>query len=158
MRVGIGYDVHQLTEGRPLVIGGVEIPWCKGLAGHSDADVLIHAIIDALLGAAGLGDIGRHFPDNDDAFHDISSLVLLQQVGDMLNRESFRIVNIDAVIMAQNPRMLPYIPEMINHISAVLCIDKLCINIKATTTEKLGFVGQGRGNCSSGCCINRNIP
>ena len=145
MRVGIGYDVHKLVKERPLIIGGVEIPWEKGLAGHSDADVLTHAIIDALLGAVGLGDIGRHFPDNQEEFRDISSLVLLKKAGDLLNRENYRIVNIDGVIMAQRPKMLPYIPEMINHISSVLRIDKMCINIKATTTEQLGFIGREEG-------------
>lgn len=145
MRVGIGYDVHKLTENRPLIVGGVLIPWDKGLLGHSDADVLIHAIMDALLGATGLGDIGRHFPDKDEAWRDVSSLALLQQVRQLLRQEGFRVVNIDAVIMAQRPKMFPYIPKMTEHISSVLGIDKTCINIKATTTEGLGFVGREEG-------------
>lgn len=145
MRVGIGYDVHQLVEGRKLIIGGVEIPWDKGLLGHSDADVLVHAMMDALLGAAGLGDIGRSFPDHDQAYYGVSSLALLEKVREMLSRENYEVINIDAVIMAQNPKMLPYIPQMANHISSVLRIDRLCINIKATTTEKLGFVGREEG-------------
>ncbi|HHT65912.1 MAG: 2-C-methyl-D-erythritol 2,4-cyclodiphosphate synthase [Caldicoprobacterales bacterium] len=145
MRIGIGYDVHQLVEGRRLVIGGVEIPWSKGLSGHSDADVLLHAIMDALLGAAGLGDIGRHFPDNDQAYRGVSSLLLLEQVREMLSQSRVEVMNIDAVIMAQNPKMLPYIPQMEDHISSVLRIDKIYINIKATTTEGLGFIGREEG-------------
>lgn len=157
MRVGIGYDVHKLVKERPLIIGGVEIPWEKGLAGHSDADVLTHAIIDALLGAVALGDIGRHFPDNQEEFRDISSLVLLKKAGDLLNRENYRIVNIDGVIMAQRPKMLPYIPEMINHISSVLRIDKMCINIKATTTEQLGFIGREEGIAAQAIALVEKI-
>jgi 2-C-methyl-D-erythritol 2,4-cyclodiphosphate synthase len=158
MRVGIGYDVHKLVEGRSLIIGGVKIPWKKGLAGHSDADVLTHAIIDALLGAAGLGDIGRHFPDSDENFRDISSLVLLEKVGELLNQENYRVVNIDGIILAQKPKMLPYIPEMINHISSVLRIDKMCINIKATTTEQLGYVGREQGIAAQAVALIENIP
>jgi 2-C-methyl-D-erythritol 2,4-cyclodiphosphate synthase len=145
MRVGMGYDVHRMAEGRRLIIGGVEIPWEKGLLGHSDADVLVHAIMDALLGAAALGDIGTHFPDNDEAYRDCSSLLLLKQVQILLRQEGWKVVNIDAVIMAQKPKMMPHIPDMVNHISNALGIDKLCINIKATTTEGLGFVGREEG-------------
>jgi 2-C-methyl-D-erythritol 2,4-cyclodiphosphate synthase len=156
LRVGIGCDVHKLIQGRPLIIGGVEIPWEKGLAGHSDADVLTHAIMDALLGAAGLGDIGRHFPDTDEAYRDISSLLLLQQVGHMLRQNNYRIVNIDAVILAQKPKMLPYIPEMKDHISSVLRRDKRCINIKASTTENLGFVGREEGIAAQAVVLIEN--
>lgn len=145
MRVGIGYDVHRLVKDRPLIIGGVNIPWDRGLQGHSDADVLVHAIMDALLGAAGLGDIGLHFPDHDESYLNCSSLFLLEQVHNMLISEGWQVVNIDAVIMAQKPKMLPYISNMKNHISHVLCIGKLCINIKATTTEGLGFIGREEG-------------
>lgn len=145
MRVGMGYDVHRLVEGRPLIIGGVEIPWEKGLLGHSDADVLVHAIMDALLGAAGLGDIGTHFPDSDEAYRGCSSLALLEQVQRLLRQEVWQVVNIDAVIMAQRPKMLPHIPGMVNHIYSALGIDKLSISIKATTTEGLGFVGREEG-------------
>ena len=145
MRVGMGYDVHRLVEERPLILGGMEIPWSKGLLGHSDADVLVHAIMDALLGAAGLGDIGSHFPDTNKEYYNISSLLLLEQVRDLLRQKEWLVVNIDAVIMAQKPKMLPHIPNMETHISNALDIDKLCINIKATTTEGLGFVGREEG-------------
>ena len=145
MRIGMGYDAHRLVEGRPLIIGGVEIPWERGLLGHSDADVLVHAIMDALLGAAGLGDIGTHFPDNNEAYRDCSSLALLEQVQLLLRQEDWRVVNIDSVIMAQQPKMMPHIPDMVNHISRTLGIDKLSISIKATTTEGLGFVGREEG-------------
>ena len=145
IRVGMGYDVHRLVEGRPLIIGGVEISWEKGLLGHSDADVLVHAIMDALLGAAGLGDIGTHFPDNDEAYRNCSSILLLEQVHLLLRQEAWKVVNIDAVIMAQRPKMMPHIPDMVNHIYRALGIDKLSISIKATTTEGLGFVGREEG-------------
>ncbi|HHY81212.1 MAG TPA: 2-C-methyl-D-erythritol 2,4-cyclodiphosphate synthase [Clostridiales bacterium] len=145
MRIGIGYDVHRLVEGRPLILGGVNIPWSKGLLGHSDADVLVHAVMDALLGAAGLGDIGKHFPDNDQSYKGISSLILLGKVFDILSQEGYGIVNIDSVIIAQRPKMLPHIPQMIENISSVLKLDKQCINIKATTTEGLGFTGREEG-------------
>ena len=145
VRVGMGYDVHRLVEDRPLIIGGVDIPWEKGLLGHSDADVLVHAIMDALLGAAGLGDIGTHFPDSDETYRGYSSLALLEQVQLLLRQEAWRVVNIDAVIMAQRPKMMPHIPDMVNHIYRALGIDKLSISIKATTTEGLGFVGREEG-------------
>lgn len=145
MRVGIGYDVHQLTQDRPLIIGGVEIAWDKGLLGHSDADVLVHAIMDALLGAAGLGDIGLHFPDHEEIYRNCSSIALLEQVKHKLCHEGWQLVNIDAVIMAQKPKLLSHIADMKKNISHGLGIDNLCINIKATTTEGLGFVGSEEG-------------
>lgn len=145
MRVGLGYDVHKLIEGRKLIIGGVEIPYTKGLLGHSDADVLLHAIKDALLGAAGLGDIGKHFPDTDEKWEGISSIKLLIEVGDMLGHKGYSICNIDATIVAQAPKMAPYIEQMKKNISNALAISIDCINIKATTTEGLGFTGIGEG-------------
>jgi len=157
MRIGIGYDVHQLVAGRQLIIGGQIIPWEKGLMGHSDADVLTHAIMDALLGAAGLGDIGRHFPDSDEAYEGISSLKLLKNVYKLLLDNGYRIVNIDGVIMAQRPKLLPHIPKMIENISAVLSLDKGFINIKATTTEKLGFVGREEGIAAQAVALIERI-
>lgn len=145
MRVGIGYDVHKLIEGRKLIIGGVSIPFEKGLLGHSDADVLIHAIMDALLGAASLGDIGRHFPDTDKKYEGADSLQLLKEVIMMLGTKGFKINNIDAIIIAQRPKMAPYILEMIQNLNEVLNIGEDAINIKATTTEGLGYVGKGKG-------------
>ena len=143
MRIGQGFDVHALVPGRTLVVGGVTIPYEKGLAGHSDADVLLHAICDALLGAAGLGDIGRHFPDTDPAYAGADSRVLLREVRKKLGR--FRIVNVDATILAQAPRMAPHMPQMARNIAADLGVDPGAINVKATTTETLGFVGRGEG-------------
>jgi 2-C-methyl-D-erythritol 2,4-cyclodiphosphate synthase len=143
MRIGQGFDVHALAAGRKLVIGGVTIPHARGLAGHSDADVLLHAICDALLGAAGLGDIGRHFPDSDAAYKDADSRALLRQVKAKLGKA--RIVNIDATLMAQEPRMAPYIPRMIENIAADLGMEPAAVNIKATTTEHLGFIGRAEG-------------
>ena len=145
MRVGIGYDVHRFAEGRPLILGGVNIPWERGLLGHSDADALVHAIMDAMLGAAALGDIGQHFPDSQEAYRDISSLLLLKRVSGMLREKGFGIVNLDTVIIAQRPKMAPYLPEMKENISSVLHVDPACINIKATTTEWLGFPGRQEG-------------
>ena len=145
MRVGIGYDVHRFAEGRPLILGGVNIPWEKGLLGHSDADALVHAIMDAMLGAAALGDIGQHFPDSQEAYRDISSLLLLKRVSGLLREKGFGIVNLDTVIIAQRPKMAPYLPEMKENISSVLHVDPACINIKATTTEWLGFSGRQEG-------------
>jgi len=145
MRVGIGYDVHRFAEGRPLILGGVNIPWEKGLLGHSDADALVHAIMDAMLGAAALGDIGQHFPDSQEAYRDISSLLLLKRVSGMLREKGFGIANLDTVIIAQRPKMAPYLPEMKENISSVLHVDPACINIKATTTEWLGFPGRQEG-------------
>ena len=145
MRIGHGYDVHRLVEGRPLIIGGVEIPYEKGLLGHSDADVLTHAIIDALLGAAGLSDIGQIFPDSDELYKDISSIKLLEATEQLLVKRQFRFSNIDATIVAENPKLGPYIPQMVANIAAALDVPPGCINIKATTTEGLGFEGEGLG-------------
>lgn len=145
MRVGLGYDVHKLTEGRKLILGGVEIPYEKGLLGHSDADVLLHAIMDALLGAAALGDIGRHFPDTDERYKGISSIKLLEEVGNMLEQNMFIINNIDATIIAQQPKIGPYRNEMIKNIAKALKIEESCVNVKATTEEGLGFTGNGEG-------------
>ena len=139
MRVGMGYDVHRLVEDRKLIIGGVEIPYEKGLLGHSDADVLLHAIMDALLGAAALGDIGKHFPDNDDRYKGISSLELLRQVGKLLDEKNYVIENIDATIIAQKPKMRPYIDEMRKNIADTLKLDIDRVNVKATTEEGLGL-------------------
>jgi 2-C-methyl-D-erythritol 2,4-cyclodiphosphate synthase len=143
MRIGQGFDVHALVPGRRLVIGGVVIPHDRGLAGHSDADVLLHAICDALLGAAALGDIGRHFPDTDPAYAGADSRALLQQVKKRLG--PYRVVNVDATILAEAPRMAPHIPQMIRNIAADLEIDTGAVNVKATTAERLGFVGRGEG-------------
>ena len=145
MRVGMGYDVHRLVEDRKLIIGGVEIPYEKGLLGHSDADVLLHAIMDALLGAAALGDIGKHFPDNDDRYKGISSLELLRRVGKLLDEKNYVIENIDATIIAQKPKMRPYIDEMRKNIADTLKLDIDRVNVKATTEEGLGFTGTGEG-------------
>lgn len=145
MRIGMGYDVHRLTEGRRLIIGGVEIPYEKGLLGHSDADVLLHAVMDALLGAAALGDIGKHFPDTDEAYKGVSSMKLLERVRELVEQEIYVISNIDATIIAQKPKMAPYIEEMRENIAEVLHIEKSQVNIKATTEEGLGFTGSGEG-------------
>lgn len=145
MRVGIGYDVHRLVAGRKLILGGVEIPYHLGLDGHSDADVLVHAVMDALLGAAGAGDIGRHFPDTDPQYKGISSLVLLKQVIDYLSSLSWDVGNVDAVIIAQKPKVAPFINQMQENMAKKMFIEPTLINIKATTTEKLGFVGRGEG-------------
>lgn len=153
MRIGMGYDVHKLTEERELIIGGVKIPYEKGLLGHSDADVLLHAIMDALLGAAALGDIGKHFPDTDPAYKGISSLKLLEHVGALLEENSFLIENIDATIIAQAPKMRPYIDQMRQNIADALCIDITQVNVKATTEEGLGFTGNGEGISSQAICL-----
>ncbi|NLX71250.1 MAG: 2-C-methyl-D-erythritol 2,4-cyclodiphosphate synthase [Clostridiales bacterium] len=145
MRVGIGYDVHPLVENRNLILGGVLIPFQKGLDGHSDADVLVHAVIDALLGAAGMGDIGRLFPDTDDRYKGVSSLVLLRHVAQVLKKAMFKVENIDATIVAQKPRIAPYIEKMKENIALELGIQTDRINIKATTTEGMGFIGAGDG-------------
>lgn len=145
MRIGQGFDVHALVGGRKLVIGGVEIPHAKGLQGHSDADVLLHAICDALLGAAGLGDIGQHFPDSDPAYSGIDSRRLVRDVAKKLQQHKYRIVNIDATIVAQEPRMMPHVPRMIGNIAEDLAVKPAAINIKATTTEQLGCIGRGEG-------------
>ena len=153
MRIGMGYDVHRLVKERPLIIGGVHIPFEKGLLGHSDADVLTHAVMDALLGAAALGDIGKHFPDTDPTYKNISSLVLLEKVKESLEREKYTIINIDATIVAQLPKMAPYINEMRKNISEILKIDIQQINIKATTEEGLGITGKGEGITSHVICL-----
>jgi 2-C-methyl-D-erythritol 2,4-cyclodiphosphate synthase len=145
MRIGHGFDVHQLVEGRRCIIGGIEIPHVKGLLGHSDADVLLHAISDAILGAMGLGDIGKHFPDTDPAFKDADSAQLLKQVWDMAKKKELRLGNLDATILAQRPKLAPYIPMMRQRIADLLEAEVDQINIKATTTEKLGFVGREEG-------------
>lgn len=154
MRIGQGFDVHQLVEGRPCIIGGVTIPYEKGLLGHSDADVLLHAIADALLGAIGEGDIGRHFPDTDPAFKDADSVALLRHVWGLVKERGYRLGNVDATIIAQAPKMAPYIPRMRDVIAGVLEAEDLSqVNIKATTTEKLGFPGRGEGIASQAVCL-----
>ena len=153
MRIGMGYDVHKLVEGRPMIIGGVEIPYELGLLGHSDADVLLHAIMDALLGAAALGDIGKHFPDSDPTYKGISSILLLEKVGDLLEENMFLIENIDATIIAQAPKMRPYIDTMRKNIAEALKIDISQVNVKATTEEGLGFTGEGKGISSQAICM-----
>lgn len=153
MRIGMGYDVHRLAEGRELIIGGVKIPYKLGLLGHSDADVLLHAVMDALLGAAALGDIGKHFPDTDPAYKGISSLRLLEKVGEMLEENHFLIENIDATIIAQAPKMRPYIDNMRENIAAALQIEASQVNVKATTEEGLGFTGAGEGISSQAVCM-----
>lgn len=145
MKIGMGYDVHQLVEGRDLIIGGVNIEHDKGLLGHSDADVLLHAIMDAIIGALGLGDIGRHFPDTDGSYKNISSMLLLEEVYELLLGKEYQIGNIDATIIAQKPKMLPYIPEMVKNISEVLACEPHQVNVKATTEEHLGFTGREEG-------------
>jgi 2-C-methyl-D-erythritol 2,4-cyclodiphosphate synthase len=153
MRIGMGYDVHRLVEGRALIMGSVNIPFEKGLLGHSDADVLLHAIMDSLLGAAALGDIGKHFPDTDYRYKDVSSIYLLEQVGQFLKDKGYTIVNIDATIIAQRPKMAPHIAHMRENISNALHIDLNKINIKATTEEGLGFTGSGEGISSQSICL-----
>lgn len=145
MRIGQGYDVHRLVEGRDLILCGVKIPHETGLLGHSDADVALHALSDALLGAAGLGDIGRHFLDTDDKFKGISSMILLENVAEKISQKGFEIENVDITIICQRPKLLGFIPEMTENLERVLHISKDCINIKATTTEKLGFEGRKEG-------------
>lgn len=157
MRIGIGYDVHRLTEGRKLILGGVAIPFEKGLLGHSDADVLVHAVNDALLGAAALGDIGTHFPDTDIKYKDISSILLLKEVKKILNEAGYKVVNIDSVICAERPKLSPYINEMRENIADALTIDKNRVSIKATTTEKLGFEGREEGISSQAVCLIEEI-
>lgn len=155
MRIGHGYDVHKLVEGRALILGGVEIEYEKGLLGHSDADVLLHAISDALLGAAALGDIGAHFPDTDPQYKGADSLVLLREVCSLVRKQGFEIENIDSTILAQRPKLRPYIDEMRARISAYTNIDIDCISIKATTEEGLGFTGEGLGIAAHAVCLLR---
>lgn len=153
MRIGMGYDVHRLAPDRKLIIGGVEIPYEKGLLGHSDADVLLHAVMDALLGAAALGDIGKHFPDTDPAYKGISSMTLLKHVGELLEENRFLVENIDATIIAQAPKMRPYIDQMRGNIAEALQIEIGQVNVKATTEEGLGFTGSGEGISSQAICM-----
>ena len=153
MRIGMGYDVHKLVEERDLIIGGVKIPYEKGLLGHSDADVLLHAIMDAILGAAALGDIGKHFPDTDPNYKGADSIALLKEVADMIDKEHYVIENIDATIIAQAPKMRPYIDEMTTNIAQALRISLSQVNVKATTEEGLGFTGSGEGISSQAVCL-----
>ena len=153
MRIGLGYDVHRLVEERDLIIGGVNIPYEKGLLGHSDADVLVHAIIDSLLGASALGDIGTLFPDTDPKFKGISSIKLLEEVGKLLKKNNYSINNIDSTIIAQKPKMSPFIKEMRENIANALQIDVTKVNVKATTEEGLGFTGTGEGISSQSICL-----
>lgn len=157
MRIGFGYDVHQLVNGRKLIIGGVKIPHEKGLLGHSDADVLIHSIMDSILGALALGDIGKHFPDTDPRYKDISSLKLLQTVYNIMEQQGYRIGNIDATIATEKPRLAPYIEMMRKNISKILNTSIVNINIKATTTEELGFVGRKEGISTYAICLLEKI-
>lgn len=153
MRIGMGYDVHRLTENRKLILGGVEIPYEKGLLGHSDADVLVHAVMDALLGAAALGDIGKHFPDTDPFYAGADSIQLLRQVRELIEKENYIISNIDATIIAQRPKLAPYIPRMAENLSAALGLQSGQVNVKATTEEGLGFTGAGEGISSQAICL-----
>lgn len=153
MRIGLGYDVHRLVDNRDLILGGVNIPYEKGLLGHSDADVLLHAIMDSLLGASALGDIGKHFPDTDPKYKGISSIKLLEEVGALLYKNGFSINNIDSTIIAQKPKMAPHIPTMRENIASALKIDLNQINVKATTEEGLGFTGTGEGISSQSICL-----
>ena len=159
LRVGHGYDVHRLTEERPLILGGVCVPYERGLLGHSDADVLVHAILDALLGAMGLGDIGKHFPDTDEAYRGISSLRLAEHVEAILTERGYHILNIDATLIAQRPKLAPYIGTMRDNVAAVFALDTERVNIKATTEEHLGFTGSGEGMAAHAVClIARDTP
>lgn len=153
MRVGMGYDVHRLVKDRPLIMGGVTIPYEKGLLGHSDADVLLHAIMDSILGAAALGDIGRHFPDTDAKYEGISSLALLKHVAQLISQNGYHIINIDSTIIAQKPKMSPYILQMRENISDALNLPIDAINVKATTEEGLGFTGSGEGISAQCICL-----
>ncbi|MBS5927398.1 MAG: 2-C-methyl-D-erythritol 2,4-cyclodiphosphate synthase [Clostridium sp.] len=153
MRIGLGYDVHKLVSDRKLILGGVEIPYEYGLLGHSDADVLLHAIMDSLLGASALGDIGKHFPDTDPKYKGISSIALLKEVGKLLYENGYKISNIDSTIIAQKPKMAPHIPLMRKNIANALNIDIDQINVKATTEEGLGFTGEGLGISSQSICL-----
>lgn len=159
MRIGMGYDVHRLVPERELILGGVRIEYERGLLGHSDADVLLHAIMDAILGAAALGDIGKHFPDTDPAFQGVSSVYLLEQVRGLVRREGFCIENVDATIIAQTPRMRPYIDAMRQNIAEALGVELTCISVKATTEEGLGFTGTGEGiSAQAVCLLSEQLP
>ena len=156
MRIGYGYDVHRLVEGRKLIMGGVEIDYERGLLGHSDADVLLHAVMDSLLGAAALGDIGKHFPDTDERYKGISSIKLLKEVLNLINENNYYIINLDATIIAQKPKMRPYIDRMRENIADALNMDISCVNVKATTEEGLGFTGEGLGIAANCICLIEN--
>lgn len=153
MRIGMGYDVHKLVEGRDLILGGVHVPYEKGLLGHSDADVLLHAICDALLGAAALGDIGKHFPDTDPAFHNADSMKLLEEVMGLIEKKGYIVENIDATVIAQRPKLASFIPRMTENISRMLGVKLDQVNVKATTEEKLGFTGEGLGISANAVCL-----
>ncbi len=153
MRIGHGYDVHRLVSGRDLILGGVKIPYDQGLDGHSDADVLLHAVMDALLGAAGLGDIGRHFPDTDPGYKDISSMLLLRQVGEKIRAAGFAVGNIDVTMIAQKPKLKGFIPQMQENIASALGMEAGRVNVKATTEERLGFTGTGEGMACHAVCL-----
>ena len=153
MRIGHGFDVHCLVENRKLILCGVEIPYGKGLLGHSDADVATHAVMDALLGAAGLGDIGRHFPDTDEAYRGADSLKLLRIVMDKVRDAGFSVSNVDVTIVAQMPKLAPYITQMEENLANAMTVSKACVNVKATTTEKLGFTGRGEGIAAEAVCL-----
>lgn len=152
MRVGFGYDVHRLVEERKLILGGVEIPYEKGLLGHSDADVLVHAVMDAMLGAAGMGDIGRHFPDSDNQYKGIDSMILLQKVTELLTEAGYMVNNIDVTVVAQRPKLAGYIPQMEANLARAVQVEEDAVNVKATTTEKLGFEGEGLGMSAYAVC------
>ncbi len=153
MRIGHGYDVHKLVDDRPLILGGVNIPYEKGLLGHSDADVLLHAVMDALLGAAALGDIGKHFPDTDNQYKGIASTILLERVADSIKSEGYRLGNLDVTVIAQRPKLATFIPKMRENIASILCTDPCNVNVKATTEEHLGFTGRGEGISAHAVCI-----
>ncbi len=157
MRIGIGYDVHQLCEGRKLILGGVEIPFERGLLGHSDADVLIHAIMDALIGAMGLGDIGKHFPDTDPAYKGISSVALLEHVAELMKQHGYKIGNVDAVVIAQRPKIGPHFPAMKVILAQAMDCDETQLNLKATTEEKLGFTGREEGMAAQAVCLLEKV-
>ena len=157
VRIGHGYDVHRLVEGRRLILGGVDIPWERGLLGHSDADVLTHAVMDALLGAAGLGDIGQHFPDTDPAYAGADSLKLLEHVAGLLRERGFVVGNVDATVLAQRPKLAPHIPQMRDNLARTMGVDPSRINIKATTEEGLGFTGSGEGMAAHAVALIEEI-
>ena len=157
MRIGHGYDVHRLVQGRDLILGGVKIPYELGLDGHSDADVLLHAVSDALLGAAALGDIGRHFPDTDPAYKGADSLKLLETVVEKIRTAGYRVGNVDVTMIAQRPTLKDYIPKMVRNIAKTLQVEETCVNVKATTEERLGFTGDGSGMACHAVCLLENL-
>ena len=157
MRIGHGYDAHRLVAHRPLVLGGVTIPFERGLTGHSDADVLTHALMDALLGAAALGDIGQHFPDSEAQYEGVSSLTLLRKVEELLAENGYRVVNVDATILAEKPKIAPYRAEMIANLASALDVDASCVSVKATTEERMGFTGSGEGIACHAVCLIESL-